>query len=620
MAKITRLADFTFAGLKYPCCVTWKNKIYIFGGRNLSTCVNTIYVYDPITNTYSNTGFTLPVALRSLVGCACGDYIYLFGGRDNNDDVNSKIYSFELEHGIVDTTKTTNVTPSFAYVDLDSQGIYLLNPSQDYEVANIDSDNKITSVSSYYDSDSKLGNYFNVCNHNYYVAFKNGSLYFYNFEDAVIGDLVKTISVNNNIDYVENVFEYDSNKFLILGKGHWTAPTWIIYKCDLNKDIALEQYSLESALNNIRYFGITYGITYNQVMMFGGEFANVSSPSDRAYNINFNYFEISIDYNASYISNSNDATEIQEGLRYTTRLKEISVNGARTLITISHVYLGGTDIKDNYGVLIGVPQDVSVIIERATDDIRIETSYSRDYEVSIIKSDGISFTGSSRWIQNSNYTGTFTINTGYEFTYLTITDYLGNDIKSTVYDDSTKTITIPSGSWHTYRNIYIKALAENPIISITLYQNTSNDKTVQKSLTLIKNVTGYLRDETSISNPSVMIDVSGDGNYVLQCNYVYINQLQRYYYITSMNFVRKNLWRLNLHVDVLMTYKDKIQDLTCYIKRNAETYNDMIPDGEVILSPEPVIQVEEIPNDIFTLNTGTSKSYVLTTVAMPNTP
>lgn len=62
-----------------------------------------------------------------------------------------------------------------------------------------------------------------------------------------------------------------------------------------------------------------------------------------------------------------------------------------------------------------------------------------------------------------------------------------------------------------------------------------------------------------------------------------------------------------------MTYKDKIQDLTCYIKRNAETYNDMIPDGEMILSPEPIIQVEEIPNDVMELKSGT-ESILITTV------
>lgn len=613
MAKITNLRNLSYSsGLSEICSVTWNNKIYLFGGVDSFTCRNYIYVYDPVTNTYTDTGFTLPVPLRSLCGCGCGDFIYLFGGYDNNNDPNYKIYSFDLVNGVVDTTQVTTITPNFTWV-VPNDGIYLLEKSSTYEVANLNTDDEITSVSTYVDGDSKLGNIYNLCNNDYYMSFKSGVLYFYEFEDAVIGDLVKSITINNNITYIESIIEYAQDKYLILGKGHWTAPTWIIYKCDIYLDTIVPQYNMESTLNTYRYFGLTWGITYNQLMMFGGEIGNPHVVTNLSYNINFDYYEISINYNTTYISNSNDATEIQDGLRYTTRLKEISVNGARTLINISHVYLGATDIKDQYGVLIGVPQDVSVVIERVTNDIRIETSYTRDYEVNVIKSDGVSFTGSYRWVQNTNYTGTFSIRTGYELTFLTITDYLGNDIKNTVYDDATKTITIPSGSWHTYRNIYIKAFAENPIVSITLYQNTSNDKTVQKSLTAIKKVTGIIKDECNITNPSILIDVSGEGNYTLQSNYVYIDQLQRYYYIRSIDFVRKNLWRLNLHVDVLMTYKDKIHNLTCYIKRNAETYNDMIPDGEMILSPEPIIQVEEIPNDVMELKSST-ESILITTI------
>lgn len=613
MAKITNLRNLSYStGLSEICSVTWNNKIYLFGGKDEFTCRNYIYEYDPVTNTYTDTEFTLPVPLRSLCGCECGSFIYLFGGYDNNNDPNYKIYSFDLTNGAVDTTEVTTITPNFTWV-VPNDGIYLLGKSSTYEVVNLDSDDEITSVSTYVDGDSKLGNIYNLCNNDYYMSFKSGVLYFYEFEDAVIGDLVKSISINNNITYIQDIIEYAQDKYLILGKPHWTAPTWIIYKCDIYEDTIVQQYNMELTLNNYRYFGLTWGITYNQLMLFGGENATNSVKLNLAYNINFDYYEISINYNTTYISNSNNATEIQDGLRYTTRLKEISVNGARTLISFSHVYLGATDIKDQYGVLIGVPQDVSVVIERVTNDIRIETSYTRDYEVSLIKSDGITFSGSSRWVQNSNYTGTFAIGTGYELTFLTITDYMGNDIKSTVYDESTKTITIPSGSWHTYRNIYIKAFAENPIVSITLYQNTSNDKTVQKSLTVIKKVTGIIKDECNITNPSVLIDVSGEGNYTLQSNYVYIDQLQRYYYIRSIDFVRKNFWRLNLHVDVLMTYKDKIHDLTCYIKRNAETYNDMIPDGEMILSPEPIIQVEEIPNNVMELDPGT-ESILITTV------
>lgn len=614
MAKITNEEILPFQR-DNTCAITWNNKVYIFGGVDENgDCVDSVYEYDPSIPSYTGTAFTLPVALKGMCGCACENYIYLFGGKDDNDDNNFNIYSFDLTNGVVNTTKAVSLPPITATFDSATMGIYLLNKSSDYEVVNLDSNYDITTISFYTDGDYKLGSAYNTTNLKYYIVWKSGGIYLYEFNGSTIGNLVKSISVNINMGYVYSIYSYNGiDEYIIFGKSNSSSSSWWIYKCNFETGKVLRQYTLESAFNNYDRFSVASGIVYNVIYLVGGYNRLTSSALDVFYAINFNYYEVYVNYNSSYISVT-PVNNVPSGFRYTALLQEIKVNDASTYITVNHVYMDNVDIKGNTGVVTGTPTKTRITINKVTSDIYIDTSYSRNYSITLIKSDGISFTGGEIWNQNTTYSGTFTIATGFEIVYLTINDYLGNDIKSTVYDEATKTITLPSGSWHTYRNVYIKIIAETPNVKITLYQNTSNDKTVNKNLIDIKTVTGIIKDECNILNPSVLIDVSGEGNYTLQTNYVYIDLLQRYYFIRSIDFVRKNLWRLNLHVDVLMSYKDKISSLSCLIKRNENTYNNMIPDGEMILSPEPIIQIEEIPNNIFKLDSGVEKNILITTL------
>lgn len=145
-----------------------------------------------------------------------------------------------------------------------------------------------------------------------------------------------------------------------------------------------------------------------------------------------------------------------------------------------------------------------------------------------------------------------------------------------------------------------KATYKTTTFLITLYKNTAENNRIDKTeyLTKVIDLQGYLRQETNIINPSIIIEYAGEINF----NYVYISTFNRYYFVNSISSVRSNLWRIELSVDVLMTYKSTILNYNCYVSRNENEYNDYIEDTYLPLQYEKVVEVTNLYDD--TYNSG----------------
>lgn len=111
-------------------------------------------------------------------------------------------------------------------------------------------------------------------------------------------------------------------------------------------------------------------------------------------------------------------------------------------------------------------------------------------------------------------------------------------------------------------------------IDINLYNNSSESNRVDKSsyLESVGTINGVLRDECNIIDPVINLELPNPPVF----NYIYIPTFNRYYFVKEFDFVRTGLYRLKLHVDVLMSYKDAIKNLECLITRNEHRYNKYI--------------------------------------------
>lgn len=161
------------------------------------------------------------------------------------------------------------------------------------------------------------------------------------------------------------------------------------------------------------------------------------------------------------------------------------------------------------------------------------------------------------------------------------------------------------------------------MIHIELYKNFSEYNKVNKSIYMVVEVEGILRQGTSISSPIIQFEfpkeyyeniflVDDDDNFVTdnddisiimtggykhypEFNYAYIREFNRYYFVSDVSVIRDRLWQVEMKVDVLMSFKDTLLNQTAFIDRNEFNYDITLVDDE--LTTKSDVEVEEIFSD-----------------------
>lgn len=144
-------------------------------------------------------------------------------------------------------------------------------------------------------------------------------------------------------------------------------------------------------------------------------------------------------------------------------------------------------------------------------------------------------------------------------------------------------------------------------MKISLYINRSSEEHVNKNLEFIITLDGYFRIANSLKNPEIDIESNGyvKHNYglsypievddeiiyediddvsiledisILKCNYIYIEDFNRYYYVSDIVILNNRIYRFILFEDVLMSLKNEFLKLDGIVARNEFTYNINIED------------------------------------------
>lgn len=87
-------------------------------------------------------------------------------------------------------------------------------------------------------------------------------------------------------------------------------------------------------------------------------------------------------------------------------------------------------------------------------------------------------------------------------------------------------------------------------MQIILYQNTSPDNKIHKSLSQVLSLSGVLRGESNVTNPVIRIE----GAALPDFNYAYIPDFARYYYRRDVRAVRATIFDISLECDALMSF------------------------------------------------------------------
>lgn len=134
--------------------------------------------------------------------------------------------------------------------------------------------------------------------------------------------------------------------------------------------------------------------------------------------------------------------------------------------------------------------------------------------------------------------------------------------------------------------------------SITLQTNNSEKIRVSKSLTDILEVTGTLKQETSIVDPVLLIKC--DLSDVVGCNYLTIPDFGRSYFVTDIRSIRNDLVEFSCHVDVLSSFATEIRANYAILSKQEKQWNLYLNDGTFRVYQNPIIATKAFPNGFTT--------------------
>ena len=117
---------------------------------------------------------------------------------------------------------------------------------------------------------------------------------------------------------------------------------------------------------------------------------------------------------------------------------------------------------------------------------------------------------------------------------------------------------------------------------------------------------GYLKNETSVLDPVIMVEKTNPAIYGY--NYLYIPKFSRYYFITDIRQIRNNLWEIHAKVDVLYSHMTEILATKCIIDKaeNPADANLYLNDGSFVTDARKYDEV--IP---FSSGLSLNGSYIL---------
>lgn len=140
-------------------------------------------------------------------------------------------------------------------------------------------------------------------------------------------------------------------------------------------------------------------------------------------------------------------------------------------------------------------------------------------------------------------------------------------------------------------------------IHLSLYKNLSEQNCVDKNIQYVIDMWGNFKDATSITSPTIIIERDS-----IDFNYVYIEQLNRYYFVEEAVSVRNKLWQVILKVDVLMTYKTTIYNQNAFVERYGNAVTPQHLAGKLV---DDKLPVEDIPTYEYYEPTNKSGSNVI---------
>lgn len=120
---------------------------------------------------------------------------------------------------------------------------------------------------------------------------------------------------------------------------------------------------------------------------------------------------------------------------------------------------------------------------------------------------------------------------------------------------------------------------------IQLYNNSSAHNVVRKNKTLLRTITGVLKENAYMERITCNVTYFED---YYRCNYAYIPKFHRYYYVTVV-LMDGGQVRLVMKSDALSSFYDGYRNSKIIAKRSSSNCNPNIVDTASPFKPQPKI-------------------------------
>lgn len=171
-------------------------------------------------------------------------------------------------------------------------------------------------------------------------------------------------------------------------------------------------------------------------------------------------------------------------------------------------------------------------------------------------------------------------------------------------------------------------------MEITLYTNHSDNIVVNKNIELLISLSGNFRIANSLLTPSLDIESNGiikenyelsyDDNIetdisiledtsIFKCNYIYIHDLKRYYFVRDIIIINNKLYQFQLVEDTIVSLKEQYLKLDAIVERNQYRYDLNLEDNKMTYEFYQNVDEYDLGNNNFfntTLDSASTNYYL----------
>lgn len=145
---------------------------------------------------------------------------------------------------------------------------------------------------------------------------------------------------------------------------------------------------------------------------------------------------------------------------------------------------------------------------------------------------------------------------------------------------------------------------------VQLGYTRANDRKIDKDFTVIRELNCTIRGSITLLNPNLLVSYHQD---IAECNYMYIPEWERYYFIDGITMVPGQMSEIRGSVDVLMSFSNQIKNMSVFVSRAENLESPFFADPNMEAEVASNVQVDTLSGPFYSSNfPETGRHYLFT--------